>query len=51
MVQARPIPIGIEFYKEMTDNRYYYLDKTLLIRDILAHKNKVTLFTRPRRFR
>ena len=50
MVQARPIPIGIEFYKEMIDNGYYYIDKTLLIRDILAQKNKVTLFTRPRRF-
>jgi len=50
MVQAKPIPIGIEFYKEMIDNGYYYIDKTLLIRDILAQKNKVTLFTRPRRF-
>ena len=44
------IPTGIEFYKEMISEKYYYIDKTLLIRDLLANKNKVTLFTRPRRF-
>lgn len=44
------MPIGIEFYKEMIDKKYYYIDKTLLIRDLLEYKNKVTLFTRPRRF-
>lgn len=46
----KPIPIGVEFYKKMIDNDYYYVDKTLLIRDILAQRNEVTLFTRPRRF-
>lgn len=46
----KPIPIGIEFYKEMIDGGYYYVDQTLLIRDILKQKSKVTLFTRPRRF-
>lgn len=46
----KPIPIGIEFYKEMIDGGYYYVDKTLLIRDILKQRSKVTLFTRPRRF-
>ncbi|MFG6348407.1 MAG: ATP-binding protein [Lachnospiraceae bacterium] len=46
----KPIPIGVEFYKEMIDKGYYYVDKTLLIRDLLEQKNKVTLFTRPRRF-
>lgn len=50
MERNRPIPIGIEFYKEMIDNDYYYVDKTLLIRDLLDQKSKVTLFTRPRRF-
>ncbi len=40
----------MEFYKEMIDKGYYYVDKTLLIRDLLEQKNKVTLFTRPRRF-
>ncbi len=46
----KPIPIGIESYKEIIDGGYYYVDKTLLIRDLLAQKSKVTLFTRPRRF-
>ena len=46
----KKIPIGIEFYKEMIDKGYYYVDKTLLIRDLLAQGNKVTLFIRPRRF-
>lgn len=50
MDQRKPIPIGEEFYKKMIDDSYYYVDKTLLIRDLLAQKNKVTLFTRPRRF-
>lgn len=49
-MDQRPIPIGVDFYKEMIDNGYYYVDKTLLIRDLLIQKNKVTLFTRPRRF-
>ena len=46
----KPIPIGIEFYKDMINGGYYYVDKTLLIRDILKQGSKVTLFTRPRRF-
>ena len=44
------IPIGVEFYKLMIDNGYYYVDKTLLIKDILEQGSIVTLFTRPRRF-
>lgn len=50
MESIRPIPIGVEFYKEMIEKGYYYIDKTLLIRDILMQKNKAVLFTRPRRF-
>ena len=46
----KAIPIGVEFYKEIIDNDYYYIDKTMLIRDLLIQKSKVTLFTRPRRF-
>jgi len=45
-----PVPIGVEFYKRMISEGYYYIDKTLLIRDLLAQKSTVTLFTRPRRF-
>ena len=46
----KAIPIGIESYKEIIKNDYYYIDKTLLIMDLLTQKSKVTLFTRPRRF-
>ncbi len=50
MQDITPIPIGVEFYKRMISDGYYYIDKTLLIRDLLSHKSTVTLFTRPRRF-
>lgn len=46
----RPMPIGIEFYKKMVDGNYYYVDKTLLIKNILDGGALVNLFTRPRRF-
>lgn len=46
----KPIPIGIEDFKEIIDREYYFVDKTMLIRDILDSGSKVTLFTRPRRF-
>ena len=44
-----PLPIGESDFKNLVDN-YYYVDKTLLIKDFLDTKAKVTLFTRPRRF-
>lgn len=46
----KKIGIGYENYKEFVDKDMYYIDKTLLIRDILEKGGKVTLFTRPRRF-
>ena len=46
----KKIGIGYEFYKEFIDDNMYYVDKTLLIRDVLEKGGKVTLFTRPRRF-
>ncbi len=46
----RPIGIGIENYKEMIDNSYYYVDKTLMIKELLDYRVKAGLFTRPRRF-
>ena len=42
------ISTGIENFKELLDNNYYYVDKTKLIKDALS--DKVTLYTRPRRF-
>ena len=42
------ISTGIENFKELLDNNYYYVDKTRLIEDILS--DKVMLYTRARRF-
>lgn len=44
-----PLPIGISDYCR-AQAEYYYVDKTLLIRDFLDQKPFVSLFTRPRRF-
>lgn len=46
----KKIGIGYEKYKEFVDQDMYYVDKTLLIRDVFQLGGKVTLFTRPRRF-
>lgn len=46
----KPLPVGISDYREACTN-YYYIDKTLLIKDFLDERPKVSLFTRPRRFR
>ena len=47
----RPINIGTENFKRLIDNGYYYVDKTLMIKDIIDKNNsQITLFTRPRRF-
>ncbi len=47
--QLKPLPIGVSDFKSATTN-YYYVDKTLMIRDFLDAKPMVSLFTRPRRF-
>ena len=47
--QLLPLPVGISGYIEAA-TRYYYIDKTLLIRDFIDALPKVSLFTRPRRF-
>lgn len=44
-----PCPVGITSYKEVS-KECYYVDKTLLLKDIIDDHNKVYLFTRPRRF-
>lgn len=44
----KSLPIGIENFKEMIDHDYYYIDKTDFIKDVW--KEKVSLYTRPRRF-
>lgn len=44
------LPIGVDNDKEMIGKSYYYVDKTLLMKEILDKRGKINLFTRPRRF-
>lgn len=46
----KKLPIGIESFKEIRKEGFYYVDKTGFIRDLLHFGSKVSLFTRPRRF-
>lgn len=48
-VKNKSLPIGVSDFKLATTG-YYYVDKTLMIRDFLDKKPMVSLFTRPRRF-
>ena len=48
MEQLR-LPVGIEDFAEIRRHGYYYVDKTQLIEQVLNRRNKVSLFTRPRR--
>ncbi|MDY4078694.1 MAG: AAA family ATPase [Clostridium sp.] len=46
----KPLPIGIDKFDKLIDGGYYYVDKTLFIKELLDMKGEVNLFTRPRRF-
>ena len=49
-MKHKPLPIGVEDFKRLVDNEYYFIDKTLMIKELLENKGTVNLFTRPRRF-
>ncbi len=46
----KALPIGVENFEDVMKTGYYYVDKTLFIKELLDLKGKVNLFTRPRRF-
>ncbi len=46
----KPLPIGVDNFETLITKDYYFVDKTLFIRDLLDMKGEVNLFTRPRRF-
>ena len=46
----KKIPIGIDDFKKIRENNYYYIDKTNFIEEIGKNVGKTLLFTRPRRF-
>lgn len=50
MATALKLPVGIEDFKEIRRQGFYYIDKTKLIEQLLDNWGKVNLFTRPRRF-
>ena len=49
MRTLKSLPIGISDYVR-AQSEYYYVDKTMLIKEFLDKKPLVSLFTRPRRF-
>lgn len=50
MEAKKMLPIGIEDFEKLHTEDFYYVDKTGMIRELLANRSEVTLFTRPRRF-
>ena len=50
MSKSLKLPVGIENFKEIRTEGFYYVDKTKLIKQLLEQWGKVNLFTRPRRF-
>ena len=46
----KKLPIGIDGFEKIRTNDFYYVDKTLFIKELLQNWGKVNLFTRPRRF-
>lgn len=46
----KPLAIGVDDFQELITKEYYYVDKSLMIKELLDRKGKVNLFTRPRRF-
>ena len=49
-MRKKAVPVGIEDFERIIREDYYYVDKTLLIEELLINRAPVTLFTRPRRF-
>lgn len=49
-VQEKKLPVGIDDFEKLIKWRFFYVDKTLMIKDLLSSCSKMNLFTRPRRF-
>jgi len=50
MSEYKPLPVGVDNFEKLITDGYYFVDKTLLIKELLDKKGEVNLFTRPRRF-
>ena len=49
-MRKKAVPVGIEDFERIINEDYYYVDKTMLIEELLINRAPVTLFTRPQRF-
>jgi len=49
-MKMKKLPIGVSDFKDMVTGDYYYVDKTLFIKDVLDKGDKILLVPRPRRF-
>ena len=47
---GKQVMVGVESFDELIEEDYFYVDKTLLIKELMEKRGKVTLITRPRRF-
>lgn len=50
MTELKRLPVGLDDFKKIRENQFYYVDKTKLIEQLLQNWSEVNLFTRPRRF-
>lgn len=50
MADNLKLPVGVDSFEKIRRNRFYYIDKTKLIEQLVEMGGEVTLFTRPRRF-
>jgi len=49
-MEFKPFPTGVDNFEKMINQGYYYVDKTLFIKELIDKKIEVSVFTRPRRF-
>ena len=49
-MMKKPLPVGVDNFEKMMTEGYCYIDKTMMIKELLDLKGEVNLFTRPRRF-
>ena len=49
-VQEKKLPVGVDDFEKLIKRGFFYVDKTLMIKDLLSSWSEVNLFTRPIRF-
>jgi hypothetical protein len=49
-IKTKKLPVGVSDFKDIVTDNYYYVDKTLFIKEILDKGDKILLIPRPRRF-